>query len=35
MTIDNTASSVICFKNGYSYVNIPVKLDDESEKEEV
>jgi len=29
MTIDNTASSLICFKNGYSYVNIPVELENE------
>ena len=28
---DNTPSSLICFKNGYSYVNIPVSLSHDSE----
>ena len=28
---DNTPSSLICFKNGYSYVNIPVNLTSDEE----
>ena len=28
---DNTPSSLICFKNGYSYVNIPVNLTSDQE----
>ena len=31
---DNTPSSLICFKNGYSYVNIPVTLAPDPEKNE-
>ena len=30
--MSNTPSSIVCFKNGYSFVCIPVSLDDESEK---
>ena len=31
---DNTPSSLICFKNGYSYVNIPVDLTLKNEEAE-
>ena len=30
--MSNTPSSIVCFKNGYSFVCIPVSLDDETEK---
>ena len=26
--------SIVCYKNGFSFVNIPVKLEDDKEKEE-